>query len=403
MKKPLLLLLILTIPLLGKTQNISSETNEKIALIESNLNDLTRQLTVPQTLQDEMSKLNVPGVSVAVIENYQISWIKSYGFSNVESNEILTPKHVFEVASNTKVFMSSVVLHMVEKGLIDLDTDINQYLKRWKLTPNEFTKNQKVTLRLLLTHQAGINRPASMYSYEEGSSPTLVDVLNGNLPAINDAAVVEFEPGSKWEYSNIAFNIIEMLLEDVSGKSLPELFEEIIFKPLGMKNSFLGYPLSKKFEKQFSVSHNQEGKVNGNAIHPSAYAHGGLITSPEDFSKFVIEMMLSYNGKSNKILSKETTQLMFTKVLDLDPSVLGGFAVSQGLGIFVRGDEEKDFAIMFAGNNGLGSNSMFYAFPNIGQAGIVQTNGAMGELLMLEIIDAIGTAYHWPDNRFSIK
>jgi CubicO group peptidase (beta-lactamase class C family) len=404
MKNHLAILLILALPIILNCQKYTSGIDEKIKLVECSLNDITMQLIGHQTIESEMKKLKVPGVTVAVINDFALSWNKFYGVANTQTNENLSSEHVFEVASITKVFTSVVVLNLVEMGLIDLDADINQYLKRWKLSENEFTGNHKVTLRLLLSHQAGINRPASMYSFKEGSSPSLVDVLSGNLPAINDEAVVEFEPGSKWAYSNIAFNIIEMILEDVSEKSLTELFKEIIFEPLGMKNSFIGYPISENLQQRLSISHNQEAKAGGMSIHPSALAHGGLITSSEDLSKFMIELMLSYNGTSNKVLSKELVRLMFTKLLDLDPAAMGGFEVSQGLGVLIRGDLETDFSIMFAGSNGKGSTSIFYADPNTGQGGIIMTNGAMGELLQLEILDAIGNIYQWSEkNRFSIN
>ena len=84
-----------------------------------------------------------------------------------------------------------------------------------------------------------------MFSYEEGSSPTLLNVLNGKSPAMNDPVIIEFIPGSKHKYSNLGFVIIQKLMEDVTGKSLNQLLEEIIFTPLDMNPGFttVEYPL----------------------------------------------------------------------------------------------------------------------------------------------------------------
>ena len=171
------------------------------------------------TLAERMAFYKVPGVSIAVIDRNRIEWAKGYGVLKAGSVVAVTPDSFFEAASTTKAVVAAIVLGLVQEGKLDLDADVNQYLKSWRVAENDFTKRQKVTLRLLLTHRAGL--PATNFPYDEkGAPPTLLQVLNGEAPAGNKAAVVELLPGSKWQYSNIGYVVIQQLLEDVLAKPL---------------------------------------------------------------------------------------------------------------------------------------------------------------------------------------
>jgi len=100
-------------------------------------------------------------------------------------------------------------------------------LKSWKIPENDFTRKHKVTLRFLLTHQAGL--PSTNFPQKENAGdPTLVQVLKGVSPAMNKPALVEYIPGTKWQYSNIGFVVIQQILEDVFGKSFTQIALETI-------------------------------------------------------------------------------------------------------------------------------------------------------------------------------
>ncbi|MBE0664815.1 MAG: beta-lactamase family protein, partial [Candidatus Aminicenantes bacterium] len=171
------------------------------------------------TLAERMAFLKVPGVSIAVINHNQIEWAKGYGVLQAGGAAPVTTDSLFEAASTTKAVVAAIVLGLVQEGKLDLDKDVNQYLTSWRIAENDLTRRQKVTLRLLLSHRAGL--PATNFPYADGAAPpTLLQVLKGEAPAGNKAAVVEIEPGSKWQYSNIGYVVIQQLLEDVLGEPL---------------------------------------------------------------------------------------------------------------------------------------------------------------------------------------
>ena len=344
-------------------------------------------------LSKEMKKRNVPGVSMTLIEDNSIKWSKSYGIINNESRAPVNTETLFQAASVTKMMVAALALHCVENGMIDLDRNINDYLTSWKLPDNQFTKEQKVTLRLLLSHRAGL--PDSDFPYEEGHRPSLVEVLNGKWPAQNKPARVEFRPGSQWQYSNMSYVIIQMMIEDVCRKPVSQLMQEVVFEPLHMGNSTLTYPLTDDFAKRdVALPHDENGKEYTPNLHPIAVAQGGVISTPEDIAKFLIELMRSYQGESDKVISQSLTSEMFHEECSLDPDVFGGIPASQGLGVFIVQGEQ--FYILSVGNNAPGSTCWAVCIPQMGKGAVVMTNGFQGFDLSTKIIGALLILNHWP-------
>lgn len=105
-------------------------------------------------LSTRMDALHVPGVSIAVIHDGKLEWARGFGVTRVGGPPV-TPETLFQAASISKVVSTLVVLKLAQTRKLDLDTDVNQYLKTWKLPTSELTRQAKVTLRGLLTHSAG--------------------------------------------------------------------------------------------------------------------------------------------------------------------------------------------------------------------------------------------------------
>jgi CubicO group peptidase (beta-lactamase class C family) len=348
------------------------------------------QLANAKTITERMEHYKVPGVSIAVINDDHIEWTKVYGTMDVNSGAPVTTETIFEAASTSKFITAVMALHFVQRGLIDLDANVNDYLKSWQIPDNEFTKDEKVTLRRLLSHRAGI--PYSNYGFSGVGYPTLIDVLNGAPPAVNKPAIPEFVPGSRWQYSNVGYDVIQLLLEDVSGKPFQQIAEELVFEPLGMSNSTFVYPLDSGKKIHEAMPHDAEGISREPGMHLTALAHGGLTTTPTDLAAFTLEMIRSYQGKSEKILSQRTTQQLFTIESDTDPKTVG-FLASEGLGVFLMG-EGKDLAFIHHGENGPGFTSWLIGWPERGTGVVIMTNGIQGHSLSVEITNAFHREYN---------
>jgi len=351
---------------------------------------------IRMALAERMVHYKVPGVSITVIEDGKLEWANAYGVLNVESGAAVTTTSLFEAASTTKLLTGVIVLHFVERGQLNLDKDVNSYLKSWKIPDNEFTREQKVTLRRLLTHQSGINRPDGGFSEAEGSHPTLLQVLKGEFPAQNPPATVEYVPGAKWQYSNMGYVVIQQVVEDVLGKPFAVVARETVFKPLGMTSSTLVYPLTAEGQEKEAVPHDAEGKAHAPAMTPAAVAHGGLMTTPSDLALLAIDLMRTYQGRSARIISQATAKQMFSRELDIN---IMGFPLGEGVGVILRG-EGKDFSFLHPGGNDPGATCWLEGVPESGRGIVIMSNGAMGDVLSLEILYPVIEEYKWPTGQW---
>ena len=370
------------------------DIQKKIQGIEKGLVPFTSgapgQSSKGATLEERMAHFKVPGVSIALIQGNKLAWVKGYGTLQAGGEVSVNPESLFQAGSTTKMLVAATALRLVDKGVLDLDRDVNTYLKSWKVPDNEFTNEKKVTLRLLLSHRAGL--PCTNFGCDPGKTPTMVQVMEGLAPARNKPAQVASTPGAKWEYSNVGYTLVQLLLEDVTGKPLQQLMEETLFRPLKMSSSTLDYyrmPADSRARE--AMPHDKEGRMGRPMMHPTALAQGGLMTTPSDLARFVIETMRAYRGESGSLLSKATVKAMFHSAVELDPKLLGD-PLGQCLGVFVNG-QDLDLSFVHPGYNIPGSTCWASGMPGKGNGLVVMANGAEGHTLAKEILAAAGMAF----------
>jgi CubicO group peptidase (beta-lactamase class C family) len=166
-------------------------------------------------LASRMQDLHVLGVGIAVIHEGRLEWARGFGVMRIGGPPV-TADTLFQAASISKPVFATAVMSLVQSGKLDLDTDVNRYLKSWKLPENEFTREAKVTLRELLTHSGGIT-VQGFGGYDAGTPvPTLVQVLDGASPANNEPIRAAAVPGKTQRYSGGGFIIAQQAVSDVT-------------------------------------------------------------------------------------------------------------------------------------------------------------------------------------------
>ncbi len=260
-------------------------------------------------LQKLMQLYKVPGLSIAVIDNFQIAWAKGYGVIEAGSAAPVTPTTLFQAGSISKPVVATGALYLVEQGKLSLDEDVNQNLKTWQVPENEFTKSEKVTLRRLMSHRAGLTVHGFPGYDVNDPLPTLVQIFNGEKPANTAPIRVDFVPGTQVRYSGGGVTIEQQLMMDATGKPFPALLREIVLSKIGMADSSYEQPLPPALAARTAGGTYWDGKaVHGRwHIYPEMAA-AGLWTTPTDLSKFAIEIALSKHGKSNRVLSEKMTR-----------------------------------------------------------------------------------------------
>src|SRR5262249_52896144 len=158
-----------------------------------------------------MAHYHVPGLSIACIHNGTVEWTQAFGVVRVGGAPV-TPDTLFQAGSISKSLTALAVLRLVEQGKLNLDTDVSQYLRSWKIPTNNFTKQKKVTLRELLSHTAGATIHG-FHGYTAGQTvPTLVQVLNGEKPANSAPVTIDFVPGTNFRYAGGGYAIVQQIL-----------------------------------------------------------------------------------------------------------------------------------------------------------------------------------------------
>lgn len=185
---------------------------------------------IDEYIKAEMEKRRIPGLALAVIQHGAVIKMQGYGLANVELDVPVTPDTVFELASVTKQFTATAIMLLVEEGKVGLDDPIRQYLAH---TPDAW---KGITVRHLLTHTAGLA------SLETGFRALYTGGVRANYTtaAMFEAATkdpMSFEPGERWQYSDVGYFLLGMILEKASGQRYREFVTERFFQPLGMTAS----------------------------------------------------------------------------------------------------------------------------------------------------------------------
>jgi CubicO group peptidase (beta-lactamase class C family) len=337
------------------------------------------------SIADRMELYSVPGISIAVINNYKIKWAKGYGVKSAEGTEPVTPTTLFQAASISKPVAATAALHFVEQGLCDLDGDVNDKLTSWKVPENEFMTEKKVTLRGILIHSAGLTVHGFPGYASDKKIPTLQQILDGQEPANTKPIRVDIQPGKKWRYSGGGYTIMQQYLIDLSGKPFPQILWDTVLQPIGMTDSTYEQPLPEERAAQAAFAHKRNGKpIEGNWHAYPEMAAAGLWTTPSDLARFALEIMLSKDGKSNRVLSQDMVKEMLT--------IQKG---NYGLGLTLR-DSGEEFYFGHGGSNE-GYKCFFLAFPEKGQGVAVMTNGENGSALNTEIRRSLSREYGWSE------
>ena len=304
-----------------RAQTKAADHEEHIQRVEAKAVDVPLGANEPRlqlSLKKLMELYKIPALSVAVIENYKIVWAKAYGVTNVGASKLVTTKTLFQAGSISKPVAAIGALSLVEKGKLALDENVNQKLKSWKVPENEFTKTEKVTLRRIMSHTAGLTVHGFPGYDADAPEPTLVQIFDGEKPANTEPIRVDIVPGSQERYSGGGVTIEQQLVMDVTGKPFPEFMRANVLEKIGMTDSSYAQPLPDEWAARTAAGTYADGKaVHGRwHIYPEMAA-AGLWTTPTDLAKFAIEVALSKQGKANHVLSEEMTKTMLTPVTTL--------------------------------------------------------------------------------------
>ena len=280
-----------------------------LALLNCKPQNLGRKLE--REIPELMEKANIPGLSMAVIRNGEIFWSGTFGVRNRETNESVDENTIFEAASLTKTVTAAAALKLVERGELDLDRTLAEYLPYPKLAGDE--RYKKITARHVLTHTTGLP--------------------NWGNRLIRD-------PGELYAYSGEGFLYLGRTIAKITGMSLEEFAKKEIFEPLGMSRT--SYIWKNIYAENISAGHDRHGFAGqrGRSTEPNGGA--SLLTTARDYATFLCSIM------NNQVLEEKTIDMMLTPHVRVtkrrDPEHKLDEHVSWGFGWGIQpGNKENGF------------------------------------------------------------
>ena len=281
-------------------------------------------------IEQIMKENPVMGLSVAVVKDNKFIYTHSFGLKDAETNTPLTNDNIFRIASISKSFSATAVMQLVEANKLKLDQDVSE-LVGFKVRNPKFPETV-ITLRLMLSHLSSINDSQGYFS---------LDSINPAKSANWKNCYNNYEPGKRYMYCNLNFNMIGTIIEKVSGERFDAYIQNHILKPLQL---YGGYYVNELDKSKFATIYEYQPDAAKFVVSPNAYAPrtvevaayqmgystpifsptGGMKISAKDLATYM--MMHANYGKYNgvRVISKKSSKLMQTAVSDIEPY---GFAL----------------------------------------------------------------------------
>lgn len=254
---------------------------------------------LPATLQ----ALRVPGAAVAVIEDGRVVLMRGYGYADLETRAPVTTRTGFSSGSISKALTAWGVMRLVEQGKLELDAPVERYLTRWHLPESEFAASG-VTVRRLLSHTAGL----SVSGYRGWDDPDSVPALEASLSGrTNGAGAVRLvaPPGTAWAYSGGGYTLLQLLVEEVTGRVFADYMRDEVLRPLGMVES--GFALTPEILAASSAAYDDLGEEMETPRF-AEQAAAGLHTTIEDLARFALALLP--DAPAGGVLRAETLDSM---------------------------------------------------------------------------------------------
>ncbi|HHT17315.1 MAG TPA: beta-lactamase family protein [Papillibacter sp.] len=304
-----------------------------------------------------MKQYRIPGCNIALVKDNEVVLLEAYGYADVASGTTLMVNTPMSVQSITKSVTAWGVMRLVEKGLIDLDAPVSQYLKSWEF-PQSGYPTEKITTRQLLSHTSGMPLGDFTNIYSPGEAmPSNRDVMSGE-------AVLLFEPGTGFSYSNTGYNLLEILIEDVTGRDFSEYIRTEVLLPLGMESAFFDIVAAAK--PYPPTGYNLRGEPVPVYLYPSK-ASGGLFATACDIARFAAAGM-----RENSVLSGDSIRQMYAP----QSHKIGFYGLvfeAYGFGHYIEKLPNGALSVSHGGQ-GNGIMTHLQAVPETGDAIVILTN-----------------------------
>lgn len=362
-----------------------NELDDRKARLENEIRGQVKFLEEQESLSsitDKMVGYKIPALSLAVISQGKIAWTETYQNENFEKETKLDSKSIFQAASLSKpvTFLAALRMHAEDK--IDLDKNIQDYLKEFAIPKGQQTNDNPVTFRNIFSHTSGIS-PGGYQGYDRGVvMPTDLDVLRGSAGANTPPIEVATVPNEMLAYSGGAYTLAELALQDIFKDEFSNIMKKWILEPAGMQNSGFTQPLPATDTIRVAKGYTQSGElIEGGWRNYPEQAAAGLWSNSTDLANFLIEIYKAYQGESS-ILSASDIKTILSH--ERDGHVYG----------FIVNRSDNDISLTHYGGNAGYRTGMTISLTS-GNGLVYLINSDNGGSLGNELLLSASQVYDW--------
>jgi CubicO group peptidase (beta-lactamase class C family) len=263
------------------------------------------------SITNKMSEYKIPALSLTVIKQGKIEWADTYQNTVFSEQQKLNCTSLFQAASLSKPVTFLAAVRMYAAGKIDLDKNIQSYLKDFVLPIGKQTADNPVTFRNIFAHTSGITPGGYLGYAQDLALPSDIEILKGAAGVRSPAIAVIVPPNEKLVYSGGAYTLAELALQDTFNNEFASIMKKWILDPAGMKHSDFAQPLPASKHKQVAKGYTRSGQAleGGWRNHPEQAA-AGLWSNSTDMAKFLIEIYKAYQGKSSVFSQSDIKSLI---------------------------------------------------------------------------------------------
>jgi CubicO group peptidase (beta-lactamase class C family) len=323
-------------------------------------------------IQSIMKKLDVVGLSVAVVKHNNIIYTHSFGLKDIESNTALTDKNIFRIASISKSFSATSIMQLMEAGKLSLSDDFSN-LVGFKIRNPKYPETV-ITLKMVMSHTSSINDSQGYFN---------LDIINPDINPGWAKCYNDYEPGKQYQYCNLNYNMVGTIIEKLSGERFDGYVKHHILNPLGL---YGGYCVDSLDNNLFATLYEYDSASKKFTPAPLAYAPrreeiknyvmgystpvfsptGGMKISATDLAKYMTMHMNKGKYKGARIISKKSAKLMQAKISD-----------EEGYGLAIMNIKDLIPGKILKGHTGsaYGLYSAMFFYPKKKFGFVVITNG----------------------------
>jgi CubicO group peptidase (beta-lactamase class C family) len=331
-------------------------------------------------IEGQIAYRGLPGIVVGVVSDQQLVWAQGFGFADLAAKRPMTPATKFRMASHSKLFTATAIMQLREQGKIRLDDPVSKYLPWFQLKPSG-DDDGPITIEQLLSHASGLPREAGAH-WTTLEFPSSEEVRK--LFAERQAA---FPAQTRWKYSNLAYTVAGMVVEQVSGMTWADYLQRNIFDPLGMSASSVD-----KNVEGLAVGYTRRMPDGKREVYPFTDARGmaaatGLTSNVEDMAKFVSAQFRMGKMGGRQILSTGSLREMHRV-----RSVENDWNSGTGIGFGVNRVGGKTYVGHGGGYPGYTTQTSIQLDSKVGVIVLTNTNDSNPNDIARQLMSTVGEA-----------